>query len=337
MKRTKKSFWNLDIDSSTKKNFLDIDLDSSIKKYFIYEDLDLNIKKNFWNIQLDSSTKSSLCNFELDSNIKKSFLDFELDSSIKKSFLDIDLNSSIKKGLWNVELDSSINRSSLDVDLDSGIKKSFVGIDLDSSIKKGFWNFDFDLNIKKSFVDLDLDLDLDSNEKFNYLAIENGNKFLIEQQYSAENTANKNREDYLNKYILPIFISLLREEDFEFGYITRSEEILRDQFKINALATRNWLNEIFLKYFNDEQILIGVLRIIGRFSEQMIFPQGQTIALASLCHKNDEIKELGIRAFEKWISYDSLNILSKIKTETHWLQEYVDQVILDLNEELCHC
>ena len=269
-------------------------------------------------------TKSSFLDLDidLDSSIKKNYLNLDLESNIKKDFLDINLDSTLKKSFLNFDFDSTVIRGFLDIDLDSNIKKSFLDIGLNSSMEKNFLKFEFDSKI---------------TEIINYSALENDSEYLIEQQYSAENITNRNRENYLNKYVLPNFISLLREEDFEFGYITRSEEVLRDQFQINALATRNWLNEIFLKYFNDEQILIGVLRIIGRFSEQMIFPQGQTIALASLNHENDEIKELGIRAFEKWVSYDSINILSKIKTETHWLQEYIDQVIRDLKEELCHC
>ena len=128
----------------------------------------------------------------------------------------------------------------------------------------------------------------------------------------------------------------MKEEDFEFGYSTRSEEILNEQLKVNALATRNWLNEIFIKnFYADESIIIGIVRIIGRFSPEVIFPQGQTIALASLSHSNDEIKELGIRAFEQWGPIKSLNILKSLNVESTWLKEYVQDVISDFEEQLC--
>ena len=158
----------------------------------------------------------------------------------------------------------------------------------------------------------------------------------IENLNGTENKINQNREAYLNEKKTPILLALLREEDFEFGYITRSEELIREQIKINELATKNWINEIFIKYFHDEIILIGILRILGRFEENVIFPQGQTIALASLSHQNDEIKELGIRTFEKWCSIDSLSVLKKLKVETGWLQDYINQVIADFEETLCH-
>lgn len=151
---------------------------------------------------------------------------------------------------------------------------------------------------------------------------------------SSENYINQRRDEHLKKYITPKLISLLKDEDFEFGYISRSEELIREQLNINALATRNWINEIFISNFDNEIILMGILRIIGRFDESQIFPQGQTIALAALSHKNDEIKELGVRAFEKWNSIESLAILKKLNFDKTWLQDYVTEVIHDIEEEI---
>ena len=57
------------------------------------------------------------------------------------------------------------------------------------------------------------------------------------------------------------------------------------------------------------------------------------MALSALSHKNDEIKELGIRAFESWGSKNSLETLKQISVEATWLKEYLDQVIHDLSTE----
>ena len=92
---------------------------------------------------------------------------------------------------------------------------------------------------------------------------------------------------------------------------------------------------MFIAHFNDEAIIVGLLRIIGRFDESIIFPQGQTIALAALNHINDEIKELGIRAFENWSSQNSLDVLRNISINQKWLRNKKKQVISDLEEELC--
>lgn len=152
---------------------------------------------------------------------------------------------------------------------------------------------------------------------------------------SIENGLNINRENVLRNEFSKLLIQTIRDEDFDFGYISESEVIIGKQLEINALATRNWLNEIFVSYFDDDVVIIGILRILGRFEEEYIFPQGLTMALAALNHKTTEIKELGIRAFENWSSPNSLKILKNIKTDISWLDNYIEQVVTDLNEELC--
>lgn len=151
----------------------------------------------------------------------------------------------------------------------------------------------------------------------------------------TENDINNSREYFLSEKVSPELINLINEEDFEFGFVSRSEELINKQLEKNDLATRNWLNELFISNFKNDGILIGLLRIIGRFDQEIIFPQGQTMALAALSHRNNEIKELGIRAFENWASKNSIQVLRNTNLELGWLNEYKNEVIADLEDELC--
>ncbi len=155
--------------------------------------------------------------------------------------------------------------------------------------------------------------------------------FLEKARNSTENKINNVRLSDL-KDKTKDFLHLLKEEHFEFGFTSRSEEFIKSYLRINALATRNWINDIFIQNFHEEAILIGVLRILGRFEPSEIFPQGQTMAMAAFNHKTDEVKELGVRAFESWGGESSSRILKSISLDTAWLKEYVDQVIADLDE-----
>ncbi len=157
----------------------------------------------------------------------------------------------------------------------------------------------------------------------------------IETKNSSQNKENHDIEKYLKENITPKFLYLVREEDFEFGFTPESEKLIREHLEIHALATRNWLSEIFITYFKDEIVLVGLLRIMAHFQEKDIFPQGQIMAIAALSHSSDEIKELGIRAFESWCSAESLDILKNLDIKTTWLKEYADQVIIDIEKHLC--
>jgi hypothetical protein len=187
-------------------------------------------------------------------------------------------------------------------------------------------------NKRKSFFDNFTDSDYETSHDEFFI---NEQNFLFDfEEESTENKINKNRQLKLSQNLTNDFISIIKEENFEFGYKTRSEELLREQLKINELATRNWLNEIFIKYFKDQSVIIGIMRILSRFEPREIYPQGQTMAIAALAHSNDEIKELGIRAFENWPLPESLNILKNLDVSANWLKEYLEDVIQDLEEEL---
>jgi hypothetical protein len=151
-----------------------------------------------------------------------------------------------------------------------------------------------------------------------------------------ENFVNQKRIDYLEQKITPLFISLVKNEDFEFGKKNESGKLIEEQLKFNSVATQNWFNKLYIRYFaTDENILIGLLRVVESLNEQSLHPTGEIMAIAALSHKNDEVKELGIRIFENWCSLNSYEILKSIKVETVWLQDYINQVIKDIEVELC--
>jgi hypothetical protein len=224
--------------------------------------------------------------------------------------------------------------------IETGVSKAIDIEDVLNVKKIGFRDFNVDIDAETNSDDATpnrRELLLDRKKAYEdssvALALFLGDEYAIDVSSSSENKINLERQEVLKLKFTKDLSKCLEEEEFEFGYKSKSESIIKRQFEINALATKNWLNEIFIENFKNEKILIGLLRILGRFSEEIIFPQGQTMALAALMHKNDEIKELGIRAFENWNSQTSLQILKNIEVEVKWLKDYLSQVIKDLEKE----
>jgi len=149
-----------------------------------------------------------------------------------------------------------------------------------------------------------------------------------------ENYINKNRLDTLRENFTRELIMLIREEEFEYGLGTKADILVRKKMEQNALATKEWLTTIFIESFTNTRILLGVLIIISRFDYYMIYPEGQLMATAALLHKDPEIQECCVRAFENWGNRHSLRILKNLKVPTKWLQEYINAVIDDLEKEL---
>lgn len=152
--------------------------------------------------------------------------------------------------------------------------------------------------------------------------------------YSNVEVINRLHLNQLKYRITQELLRIILEQDFEYGCDSPADLFVRRLMEQNSAVVKEWLNSIFIEYFHDTRILIGLLHIISHIDYLKINPQGPTIALAALSHIDPEVRECGIRAFENWGTADSLNILRNIKCQEKWLQEYLNQVILDLEEEL---
>lgn len=141
------------------------------------------------------------------------------------------------------------------------------------------------------------------------------------------NYKNKLAEKTLNERYKDKFIRLLRTEDFEYGIKSQSESLIEELIEKDSLVAKNWLSSIYTKYYKNELILAGLLRVISNFGDENQF---KIMAMAALVHESDEIKELGVRAFENWVGEESISILENIEVEPGWLKNYINQVIKDL-------
>jgi hypothetical protein len=139
----------------------------------------------------------------------------------------------------------------------------------------------------------------------------------------------------LEKKFTGKLLNLILTEDFEYGTVSKSELLIKEQLESNSAATKLWLNNIYLKQFKSPAILVGILRIISRFPQKTFEPVGQTIAIASLSHKNEEVAETAIRIFENWGGATSLEILQNIEIKSQWIENYRNAVIKDIEAELC--
>ncbi len=191
-------------------------------------------------------------------------------------------------------------------------------------------------NIKLSTKDLELiisKLFTDSNQKEDFLNLTKESDLVIYSANVNEDIVNKRRALQIERDFTHKLISLILEENFEYGFRTRADQLVQSQMKINSSVTREWLNKIYVENFDRPEIVIGLLRLIARFEINEISPQGKTMAIAALSHKDHEVKECGIRAFESWNSLESIKILQNVNTNIPWLKDYLNRVIENIELE----
>ena len=132
----------------------------------------------------------------------------------------------------------------------------------------------------------------------------------------------------------PRILSMIREQELEYGYESPAEQFIREKFAESPSVAKEWLGRLFLEYFDAPDVLVALLHAISHFEYNDIFPTGQMMALAALRHENPEVRESGVRALESWGNSDSLKVLRAIRFREKWLQNYVEQVVRDLEQEL---
>lgn len=141
----------------------------------------------------------------------------------------------------------------------------------------------------------------------------------------------KDIEQYETRFASTM-LHLIKEEIFEYGIENAADSFVQENLRNNSSYIKEWLNKLFLEHFADIGVTTGLLRIIAHLNYTEIAPTGPTIAVAALSHENAEVRECGIRAFENWGNTDTLGYLKHIKCKEKWLQNYLEQVISDLEE-----
>lgn len=149
----------------------------------------------------------------------------------------------------------------------------------------------------------------------------------------SENTLNRRRQRQFKENYTKELLRIICEQDFEYGFDSPADLFVRELMEQNEAVTKEWLNAIYIEQFSDIRVVIGLLQVVSHLQYPEICPQGPTMALAALSHANSEVRECGIRAFENWGTIESMNILRNVKCTESWMQEYLSQVIKDLEEE----
>jgi hypothetical protein len=124
--------------------------------------------------------------------------------------------------------------------------------------------------------------------------------------------------------------TMLQEEITESGIVNPSEEIVESLYSEDKRKANILLNELFLENFHTPHIIVGILHIISHFDYDLVSPEGPTLAIAALTHKDVEVREYGVKCFENWRHKDGIRILEQIKADERWLQNYINLVICDL-------
>lgn len=147
--------------------------------------------------------------------------------------------------------------------------------------------------------------------------------------------SNAEFKKYLVEKFQPVFVSTLKNQELEIDYKNHIEILLEELFQENDFVTKDWLNDIYVSNFNDTKFLINILKIIGNFDKELLNSFGIVTSGSALSHKNVEVKEMAVRVFENWNTIESYTFLKNCTLTPKWLDDYKNEVLSNIEEELC--
>lgn len=155
-------------------------------------------------------------------------------------------------------------------------------------------------------------------------------------ELSEDNTEGKMPTVFIETEKIAVLSSMLDSEDFESGISGNAENYFRKCLQENSVSTLNGLLKLFLSNFTLDSIknhrVVGLLHIISHMEYEEVWPQGQTMAISALNHKNKQVAEFAIKCFENWGHPDGVEILNSINFATSWLREYAEEVVREIGE-----
>lgn len=115
--------------------------------------------------------------------------------------------------------------------------------------------------------------------------------------------------------------------------ITNAEKYVLDIEKNYSMRVLGEvLQNIFIKYNDYCNMLIGICRILGRFELKEVMPWGPTTLIGLLLHKSETVKEYAVSVVENWADVELLPILRNLDCSSGWLKKYIDDVVQYLEE-----
>lgn len=129
------------------------------------------------------------------------------------------------------------------------------------------------------------------------------------------------------------FLRILKELNFEYGYVSDAEKYLEQQLKTGSrYAITRKISVLFDSNIGNERLAEYILYVVSCFPYEDMNPFCVELPKKALMTESEILKEGGIRCFEAWENPAFLPLLEKTECRSAWLREYLHSVIKGLKE-----
>lgn len=238
------------------------------------------------------------------------------------------MTTSIKSDGFIQSLNSSINKNNIFyTQIDSSLSnKNMYFNDVFSQRANAIINREINIKSHTSILDYILEQNLSSSTSVSFSKLR---KF----QPRKFNTTSKTIHDDVVNFKMAVvekFKSNIASEELEFGIIGKTTKDTKEFLVINKDYTVNAITQYAIDNFENANIVYSVLHTLAHLDYNLIEPAGVTFAITAALHPSLEIKDFAIQCFDMWESKKSLDYLKIIEIESLWLNDYLQEVIANI-------
>ena len=127
-------------------------------------------------------------------------------------------------------------------------------------------------------------------------------------------------------------VTTLLDEPIEDGVAHPAESLIDEALCADSSTCQDWLSQVLAEhYLTRPSMYASVVRCIGRLDYDRVGGWGMRVVDHALKNTDAEVREAAIRALEAWEGPRALEMLRRHEDAEPWLDEYVQQVIVDLS------
>lgn len=127
-------------------------------------------------------------------------------------------------------------------------------------------------------------------------------------------------------------IATLLDEPIEDGVTHPAEGLIDEALRADSSDWQDWLFQVLVEHYPTRPSLCAsIIRCIGRLDYDRVGGWGMRVVDHALRNRDSEIREAAIRALEAWGGREALEMLRHHTDAKAWLNEYAQQVIVDLS------
>lgn len=120
----------------------------------------------------------------------------------------------------------------------------------------------------------------------------------------------------------------LNWNDLKTGEINEMETIVRNLISMSSQKkTLEWLNDLYLEYNDNALFMCTLFHTLSHMEYEEVLPNGPTMAMASLNHKNDKVIGYAIKAFSNWNSKKTIKLMQTNIPRIPWANKEWNRVL----------